>query len=376
MLVQDAVTAAGFLKALDADPSLATATRRLTLAYSSASSLDSMSEDAITPLPTRDQARQVLLKVAHAGLRELSIIADDDLETISHVVRGEGFESLQALSTNKIQWDQLSELVAFSPKLIALAVTNLYEEPEEKEDTSTSNDGNNSALRMIDLGDSSDDDDDDMIVLPRSAMNAFRSTATVPTAAAQASTSAGGAAGAPAPPPPPTVTAPSLPPPGAFSAPLRTLTLTSPTMSDSLLCGLTTSLKTTLTSFRLISATTISRAGLINALTPLPNLLELQISTCTFAPIRVTDPIPAGPWTREQLQSPLDEIATLCPWLQWLAIETEGMVSNNILRRLATLPLGCLTLSFSLPKLEVEDVRTALNDIPSGRLESVFIGKK
>ncbi|ORY54155.1 hypothetical protein BCR35DRAFT_335840 [Leucosporidium creatinivorum] len=366
VLISTKAQAESLLAALKQDPSLPSATRRLTLLYSM--------KDGQESLPSRQQASRIL-KLMH-NLRDLCLVGDEEDSKLWKSTLGQpatpgaenSFEYLEQLKTGKVRWDRLVDFLRKAPKLHTLDCTALYElSTEEGSDERP-------AASAEDSDDEADSDDQETSTRQHDQLSSHAdSTYTHPSSAAGVEEDDDAELTVDRPPSP----SPSLPSlkdvPTTFSLPFRSLTLNSPTLSDATTLALCTAVRGTLTSLALVRTTTLSRLGLLQLLSSLPNLLELELSGCNLPSPRSDDPPPPPSITTQQLSYPLDELATLCPFLQWLKLESDHVGSHNILTKLACLPLSSLSIGFSWPRLDAEAIRVALDRIPSGRLDSLFV---
>lgn len=352
MLLTTYDQAAGFLRAISSDTSLSPATRRLTLITGK--------EDR--SLPSRGQAARIL-RLCY-NIRDLTLIADEDeskmwRKSLAHSAPGggAGLAALESLKTSKIRYDRLAELLQDSPSVQYLDVTGLYElqsnAPKPEEDRNSD----------AEESDWSSDDDDDQTTAQQQFQELRRQVAPGTSRSVVTRPDSDAESNAPSSSPPPS--SPRLPP--SLSLPLRCLTLSSSTVMDATTLELCKGSSSTLTTLRLIRTTTLTRQGLLEVLSTLPNLLTFELSG-SLPPPRSTDPALAA-----QLH-PLDQLPQLTPFLQWLKIDSDNSASSEILTKLAQLPLSDLSIGFALPRLGADDVARMLDRIPPGRLDSLFIG--
>lgn len=374
MVAATRAQAEGFLRSLKEDPSLATATRRLTLLYSIKEDDDS--------LPTRRQASRILKLLTN--LRDLTVLADDDdftrlipVTSTTPMPTPTGLERLQVLKTKKTRWDRMVKLLSSSPHVYSLDMTALYELPADKEAAEAVEREEEEAEIRLRFGDEEDEDEEPDSQERFDQLRRRLASSTVGSPGSEEEEEVDDALLLTVPRPPSPSTSPppmphSLPP--SLSLPLRSLTLDSPTISDATTQELATSVQGTLTTLRLLRTTTLTRLGLILVLSSLPNLLELEITHCQFAPALPTDPLPPPPLTAQHLLHPMDHLPQLCPFLQWLRLESEHLGSQEVLTKLAGLPLSCLSIGFGWPRIEVEAVGRALEGFGGRRLDSLVIG--
>ncbi|GAA5874175.1 hypothetical protein JCM1840_000376 [Sporobolomyces johnsonii] len=394
--------AQGFIEALQRSPSpnrLAAATRQLSITYRIP--VDS-EDDSAYPVPS-----SLALRIFYVlrNLRRLEVDGDDDLRALESAIRrgGGGLGQVRTLKMNKVRWDRLVRMLEGASKLETLYSIGLYEAELPSSQGDDAADGQ-APPRLVgtdgQLSFSPSTNSPPQLVLSHSSpltsgADAKEDDEAFPPNLAR---------------PPSPTPLPPLAPPAFPLLPLRRLTLHSPAISSSFLLALLSSTRNTLEALALISAPTFSREGLILALRSLPNLLELDISDCDFSDALEDSLTPAGgvtspplphitlpaavagttssssppalttatsssrPITWNELSFPLDHLAQYCPFLHWLKLESEHLGSDDLLAKMAALPLQCLSIGLSRPAIGVAQVEDALLRM-NGRLETLAVSK-
>ena len=353
MLLTTYDQAAGFLRVISSDSSLPASTKRLTLIYGEE-----------TSSPSREQATAIL-RLCY-NIRDLTLlyqmVGEDDSTLWRRSVAPSapggraGLEMLQSLKTSKIRVERLKKLVQSSPRIHHLEVKGLYERDGGSEGSAEAPD--------------SDDDgavEEDQASGQTQADMQPEATGYDSSPSSASGTLAGDRAHSSPPQPdsdPRSVNPAPCRPLYALNLPLRSLTLDSANITDRTTLQICEGVSSTLTTLRLIHSSTLSRQGLLDVLSILPNLLTFELSG-KLPPFRSGDP--------EDQLAPLDQLPDLLQFLQWLKIECDSAVSTEILSKLTKLPLSCLTIGFASPRLDPSSAIQMLERIPSGRLDSLFI---
>jgi hypothetical protein len=149
--------------------------------------------------------------------------------------------------------------------------------------------------------------------------------------------------------------------------PLRSLTLTDAAISDHDLLALARSCKQTIRSLVLHGCKSVHRGVILDVLQFIgPGLTELELRSCVFLEAALPTP-PVGAF--------FDRIPDLCPFLLELQICSDNICTVALLpRALTIMPLRHLELNCRLPHFEPSHLLEALASVPTGRLETLFVG--
>ncbi|GAA6012796.1 hypothetical protein JCM10207_005363 [Rhodosporidiobolus poonsookiae] len=399
--LRTAEQAEGFRRSLQRAPSptrLASTTRRLSLVY------------RVDLLPSEHTVTSRLaLPVLYLlnNLHHLELDAGGEgFKLVRQALNngGGGMKQLRTLRLNsRVRWDKLVEMTGRSEKLIRLELTELFHaEPDGEE-------------AVADGGDI-ERDENGVEVIDITSSNGSAPPSPILEASAQCAEAPEDGATPLYPtfvrPPSPALAAPtSLP--GFPSLPLKHLSLSAPNIHDDLLLSMIAATRGTLSSLTLSCATCFSRTALVLTLKGLPNLTSLELDNCTFhfleTPVPIAPPfssftplpslvmasnvvpLPAAfsmpsaviAISPDELSHPLDHLARYTPFLHSLALGSDDLLSFDgggragpaLAKLMGHLPLQCLTLDVTRPRLGVDEVVEGVRRA-EGRLEAVAIGKR